>query len=48
MNKKIKKYDKGYDLNSKHAKNMVAKDYVIDTNKRGKDGYNGKEPKMTE
>ena len=47
-NKKLKEYDKAYDLKSDFAKRAVAVDYVIDTNRRGKDGSTGKEPKMNE
>jgi len=31
--KKLRKYDIAYNLNDKHAKNCVANDYTIDTNR---------------
>ncbi|MDX1278559.1 hypothetical protein [Oceanihabitans sediminis] len=40
--------DAGLGLGKDEIKRAVAVDYVIDTDKRGKDGYHGGEPKMTE
>ena len=43
-----KKMEEGFGITKKDKDRAVAVDYVIDTNRRGKDGYNGKEPRMTE
>jgi len=51
MNKQPKKGTKkqqNLGVSDDEKKRAVAKDYTIDIDKRGKDGYHGGEPKMTE
>lgn len=38
--------DRGFGIEDEAKKRAVATDYVIDVNKRGKDGSTGKEPRM--
>lgn len=47
MGKKVS-LDKGFGIDKKSKDRAVAVDYVIDTNKRGKNGVNGGEPRMVD
>lgn len=40
--------DKGFEITKEDKARACASNQVIDTNKRGKDGINGGEPKMSE
>ena len=40
--------DKGFGITRDDKSRAIAVDHVIDTNKRGKDGIKGGEPKMTQ
>jgi len=43
-----KELDKGFGITKEDKDNRIAVDHVIDTNKRGTDGYNGGEPRMSD
>jgi len=42
------KLDKGFNITTQDKKTKLAENFVIDCNKRGKDGTTNKKPRMTQ